>query len=156
MLPPPPAPVTPARPCRFAPSPVITPPVEIPPIPLIERPFRKKETTAQFQLSPNPIPVVTEPGIEPTTMVVPFSLGHPNLRNRNNVSAVNNKKIRKYIDPINVRRHKAHLACVARKNLPPSLLQQHLAKSYSIATAVMEFQRHKGSPLPPGHATLAQ
>ena len=148
LMPPPPVPVTRERPSRFAPSPIITPPIETPSTPMIERPFRKKQNVEQFELFPTPIPTVTEPGIEPTTMVIPFTLSHPNLRNRNNVAAVNRKKIRKYIDPLNVRQHKAHLACVARKNLPPSLLQQHLAKSYSIATAVMEFQRKKGSPPP--------
>ena len=122
---------------------------------MIERPFRAKRTISEtpapdvFQLSPPPVPIISAPGIEPETAIVPFCLTHPSLRRNNNISSVNKKKkIRKYADPFNVRRHKAHLACVARQKLPPSLLQQHLAKSYRIAAAVMEFQRKNNSPPP--------
>ena len=105
-------------------------------------------TNDQFQLLPPPIPAATEPGIEPQTMIIPFPTSHYNLRrNRPHVSAVKRKN-RKYYDPLPLREHKARLTCIARKNLPPSLLQQHLTKAHNIALEIMEFQRKKGSPPP--------
>ena len=121
----------------------------------VEKPFRKPQNPPPpanpnelFQLLPPPIPAATGPGIEPQTMIIPFSTGHYNLRrNRPHVSAVKRKN-RKYYDPLPLREHKARLTCIARKNLPPSLLQQHLTKAHNIALEIMEFQRKKGSPPP--------
>ena len=84
---------------------------------------------ALFQFSPPPIPEVNNDASDNETEIIPFTLSHPSLRN--NVSSV--KKTRRYIDPYNVRKQKAHLACVARQNLPPSLFNAHLAKSYRLA-----------------------